>query len=734
MIQITIMMKRIFLIILFISCRLAYAGEGMWLPLFLKSINEAEMKSMGMKISAEDIYSINKGSLKDAVCQFGGGCTGEIISSQGLLLTNHHCGYSYIQGHSNLEHNYLKEGFWAKDKNEELPCSGLSIMLISRMEDVTSQVLQGVTPAMSESERKIQTDKNIVDIQKTIRKENYEDVFIRSFYNGNQFFAFVTVTYKDIRLVGTPPESIGKFGADTDNWIWPRHTGDFSIFRIYAGPDNLPATYSTSNKPYTPKHFLPVSMDGVAEGDFTMVFGFPGRTTEYLTEEGVRQITEEQNPVRIELRDRTLKIMDKYMRTSERTKLQYSARYASIANAWKKWIGENQGIKQTHGLEKKHEQDLEFQKRVDNNPAFAEYRNIINNLSALYKELRTFEVARDYYAEGFQRNVDLYNCYARVKKLQDVFEGRGEQAFDNQRIQMAKDAAILFKDIDLKIEKEIFASLLEKVVNGVDAPQRVPYMMDKMKLYHHDYKTYTNDLYAQSMLTNPDSLVVLNTLNHNEWLQKVKADPVWNFFEEMNYFIQYGIQKRATELEDQISTLRRIHMEALMKVFPERRFYPDANSTLRVTYGKVQGSTPRDGICYQAQTWLDGVMEKYVPGDYEFDVHPKLIRLYKARDYGDYGVDGKMPLAFIASNHTTGGNSGSPAIDANGNLIGLNFDRVWEGTMSDINYDPDLCRNIMVDARYILFIIDKFAGAGHLVAEMKLVHPKAKSKGKSKKK
>ncbi|MCC6816752.1 MAG: S46 family peptidase [Saprospiraceae bacterium] len=716
------------LLFIFLYSPSLYSGEGIWLPLFLKSLNEKEMKSMGMKIKAEDIYNINKGSLKDAIVQFGGGCTSEIISSQGLLLTNHHCGYGYIQSHSSVANNILRDGFWAANKGLELPCSGLTATMIVRMEDVSTEVLMNTNDDMKDSERRLIIDRNIVEVQKKIQKKNYEDVMIRSFYNGNQFFAFVTITYKDIRLVGAPPESIGKFGADTDNWVWPRHTGDFSIFRIYANSSNLPSEYSPDNIPFTPRHFLPISLDGVSKGDFTMVFGFPGRTNEYLTQEGVRQIVEEQNPVRIKIRDEALKILDKHMRADEKTKLQYSSKYAGIANAWKKWIGESQGVKQTKGLERKKTQDDEFQKRVNADPKFEKYRSIISELENSYKELQPLAIAKEYYSEGFQRNIDLYNCYARIKRLITTFEGKSEKAFDTERLKMRNDAVALFKDVNISIEKEVFKTLLEIVIKGVDPALRVPYIMDKMRLYNRNYAQYTEDLYSQSMFTNSDSLRKLSELTYNDWILKVKADPVWMFYEELNYFLTYGIQNRAGLLEDKIAGLRRTHMKALMEVFPEKRFYPDANSTLRVSYGQVDGFSPKDGMMYKTQTYLDGVMEKYIPGDYEFDVSDKLRKLYETKDYGVYAENGKMPLAFIASNHTTGGNSGSPAIDAHGNLIGLNFDRVWEGTMSDINYDKSICRNIMLDARFILFIIDKYAGAGYLIQEMKLVHPKGKRK------
>ncbi|MFZ1516756.1 MAG: S46 family peptidase [Saprospiraceae bacterium] len=718
--------------IIFSSLQSLFAGEGMWLPQFLKALNEKEMKSMGMKINAEDIYSVNKGSLKDAIVQFGGGCTGEIISSKGLILTNHHCGFSYIQSHSSVEKNLIKDGYWAKDYNSELACAGLTATLIVRIEEVTKEMLKNITPDMKDNQRRLMFDRNQNELLKNIQKKTFEEVSIRSFYNGNQFFAFVTLTYKDVRLVGTPPESIGKFGADTDNWVWPRHTGDFSIFRIYAGKNNLPADFSKENVPYIPKHSLPISLDGVEAGDFTMIFGFPGRTNEYLTKEGVRQITEVQNPVRIKIRDQVLKIMDKYMRSSVKTKIQYSALYAGIANYWKKWIGESQGVKFTNGLERKQRTDEEFNKRVQANPNWASYRSLVSDLETQYQLLEPMAVAKEYYAEGFQRNIDLFNCYSRIRKLSETYEGRGEETFRSKRNEMFKSAEGIFKNFDIQVEKEIFKNVLKTVVEGVDSELLVPYLRDQLNAYNNDYATFTENLYTSSAFTTPDSLRSLNSLEFPQWINRVQSDPVWKFYEELNYFLINGIQKRAGEHEENIADLRRSHMAALMEVFPERKFYPDANSTLRVAYGKVEGFLPRDGVTYLPKTYLEGVIEKYVPEDYEFDVHPKLRSLFEKKDFGVYGEKGKMPLAFIASNHTTGGNSGSPAIDAHGNLIGLNFDRVWEGTMSDINYDVRICRNIMVDARYVLFIVDKFAGADHILSELKLVHPKNNKRGKQK--
>lgn len=700
-----------------------YGGEGIWLPILLQSLNEKDMKSQGMKMSAKDIYNVNKGSLKDAIVQFGGGCTGEIISDKGLLLTNHHCGYGYITSHSTIEHNYLKNGFWATKQNQELACPGLTAMFIVRMEDVTAMMTNGLDPKLNDWERRPILEENTKKVLASIQHESYEEVMVRAFYNGNQFYAFVTQTFKDVRLVGTPPESIGKFGSDTDNWVWPRHTGDFSIFRVYADKENHPAAFAADNKPFKPKHFLPISIKGIKEGDFTMVFGFPGRTNEYLNEEGVRQIVEVQNPIRITCRDFVLKTMDKYIRKDEKTKIQYAPTYASIANSWKKWIGESQGVKKTNGLERKHKQDIEFQNRVNKNSKFESYRMILPELDKNYKALETYAQAKEYYGECFQRNVNVAQIYNGVKNLINLYEGRGAQSFEDRKKEYAQNAKGLFESFNINIEKEIFKGLTDLFMEGINPALTFPYFRTKMNEHNNDVLAFTNQLYNNSKLTNLSDYSNLMSMSYDSIKKVLKTDPVWQFYEEMNFFIAEDVNKTATAYEDNISVLRRSHMAALMQVFPERKFYPDANSTLRVTYGKVEGFSPKDGLCYKTQTYLDGVLDKYIPGDYEFDVPAKLIDLYNKKDYGMYAENGKLPLAFIASNHTTGGNSGSPAIDANGNLIGLNFDRVWEGTMSDINYDVNLCRNIMVDTRYILFIIDKFAGAGDLIKEMKIIKP-----------
>ncbi|MGB5026312.1 MAG: S46 family peptidase, partial [Saprospiraceae bacterium] len=486
-----------------------FAGEGMWLPIFLKSLNEKEMKSMGMKISADDIYNINKGSLKDAIVQFGGGCTSEIISNEGLMLTNHHCGFGYIQALSSVDKNYIRDGFWARNKAEEHACSGLTATLIVRMEDVTSKILEGVDLKMSELQRRNKVDENIEKLKLVLPKMADQDVLIRAFYNGNQYFAFVTETYNDIRLVGTPPESIGKFGADTDNWVWPRHTGDFSLFRIYANKANRPAAYSKDNVPYKPKHFLPISLSGIKEGDFTMVFGFPGRTTEYLIYEAARQQVDVLNPVRISLRDKALKIMDKYMRADEKTKIQYASKYAGIANAWKKWIGENLGMRVTNGLDKKLQDDAVFQKRVEQNPKFESYRKLIPDMEFLYKRLEPFTKAREYYAETFVRNVDVYDYYQLVKSLINTYEGRGETKFNSSKEDILKNVDAYFKDFNTSIDQEIFTSLLEQFIKEMNPAFVFNSLKEDLNKHKADYKAFTMALYSSSRLTNKDSLAIL---------------------------------------------------------------------------------------------------------------------------------------------------------------------------------------------------------------------------------
>lgn len=701
------------------------AQGGMWIPLNLKRQNEKEMKSLGFKMKADDLYNPGKPSVMDAICQFNGGCTGEIISPQGLMLTNHHCGFSAIQSHSTLEHNYVEDGFWAKSGTEELPNPGSSVTFIKRIEDVTITALRGVTPDMTESSRQSMIDQNLKDLRSRTKLQKGEALMFRPFYEGNQHFMFITVTYKDVRLVGAPPSSIGKFGADTDNWVWPRHTGDFSMFRVYMGPDSLPAEYSPKNIPLIPGHYLPVSIDGVKEGDFTMVYGFPGRTTEYLPAVAVQQMVDVLNPARVNIRDKALKIMDGYMRTDPDVKIAYIAKQSSIANAWKKWLGEMQGLKNYGAVEKKQAYEKEFTARVTNNIDLNyKYGNLLPRMETQYKAIEPYARARDYYLEIFVRNTEILSQVAGLNSWIKSFKEQGTPGFAAKIGSIREGFQDFYKDYRPKVDRDVFAALIEIYAKNINADWGAS-VVENYAQKHGGYAGFADYIFKNSVLAEEKSAMALLDKSPEVIASTLENDPAVVFWREVTKAYDDKVSPQIREIQPVINSMQRQYMAAQMEVFKEKRFFPDANSTLRITYGQVKGSRPRDGVLYDYMTYLDGVMEKYVPGDYEFDVPEKLIDLYKSKDYGPYATkDGRMPVAVLGTNHTTGGNSGSPVLDAKGNLVGLNFDRVWEGTMSDVNYDPAICRNIMVDIRYVLFIIDKYAGAKNLIDEMKIVKKK----------
>ena len=668
-------------------------------------------------MTVADIYSVNKSSLKDAAPHFNGGCSSEVISDKGLLLTNHHCGYGQIQAHSTLQNDYLANGFWAKSLAEELPNKNLKVTFMVRIDDVTKQVLKGTESITDETEKAKLIEKNIAEVIKTAPKEAWQENSVKAFYDGNQYILFVTETFKDVRLVGAPPSSIGKFGSDTDNWVWPRHTGDFSLFRIYADKNNRPAEYSKDNVPYKPKHFFPISLKGVKEGDFVLVFGYPGTTQEYLPSAAVAQIENVINPARIGIRDIVLKVQDSYMRKDQGIKIKYAAKYARVANYWKKWMGETKGLKKSGAVALKQQQEAKFQQAIQKANKQAQYGNLLSDFNRLYKEIEPYTLAANLNSEFIYRNVDLLSNGYRLLQLQKVLEDKGEQAFNDRKKNLLNTFKDVFKDNDKQVDKDVF----EKAVIFYAA--NMPKNLLANSLKNFDAKALADNLYGNSFLTSLSGVESVLNLSAAQFNEKMKSDVGIQFVRELKEMNDTQVFPVYDRLNTQIHALQRTYMKAILEFSkPSDRIFPDANGTLRVTYGKVAGFSPADAVTYSAHTTLDGVMEKYVPGDYEFDVPQHLRDLQAKKDFGRYGdKNGKMPLCFLSTCHTTGGNSGSPAIDANGNLIGLNFDRVWEGTMSDIHYDPKLCRNIMVDIRYVLFVIDKYAGAGHLVNEMKLI-------------
>lgn len=712
------MIKRNILIAsVFFSFSLGMAQQygGMWIP---TELNEKEMKDLGMKISAKDIFNTQKPSIKDAVVQFNGGCTAEIISPKGLLLTNHHCGYGQIQAHSTVQNDLLSNGFWAKNMGTELPNPGVTVDFIVDIKEVTNQILEG-TENLQEPELAKKIAKNIEIYKNSQKTESYQSISVKPMYYGNKFYAYVIETYKDVRLVGAPPQSIGKFGSDTDNWVWPRHTGDFSMFRIYADKNNKPAEYSKDNVPYVPKHYLPVSIKDKAENDFTFVYGFPGRTTEYLPAIAVEKIMTEIDPARIAVRDVALKTLDEKMRTDDATRIKYASKYASVANYWKKWIGEVEGLKKSNAVQKKVNYENTLSAK---NP---EIKNTISEINSLYTQQAPFALNNAYYSEVI-RNAETFalaNLYSNYITSLEAgrMDEKGTTAFKNR-------LTSFYKDYSAELDAKVTAKLLALYANKT-APQFLPAGFDKYKNEAQNI-TEIEEISKNSVITgrsevNGASLsgdIEKAFSNQDKLIKTIKKDPVYQLFMSLKETYLKTADPQFASLQMKIDALQKKYMAQQMSTDKDRKFFPDANSTLRVTYGKVKGSTPKDAVTYDYQTHLAGVMEKYIPGDYEFDVPKKLIELYDKKDYGIYkDKSGDVPVGFTATNHTTGGNSGSPALDAHGNLVGLNFDRQWEGTMSDINYDPRFSRNIMVDTKYILFIIDKFADSKWLINEMKIV-------------
>jgi hypothetical protein len=677
------------------------------------------MRKMGMKLRAKDIYDINKSSLKDAIVSLGGFCTAEVISDKGLILTNHHCGFDAIQNHSSLENNYIKNGFWAVNNNAEIKNPGLFVSFIINIEDFTNQVLIGVSKELSEKDRQAMIEKNIAQIKKEYKKETYQDIIVRPFFDGNKYYLFVTETYKDVRLVGAPPASIGNFGKDTDNWMWPRHTGDFSMFRIYADKNNKPASYSPDNVPYVPKRSLNISLKGLKENDFTMVMGFPGRTNEYLPSYALKQIMEISNPAKIKIRHQVLDVMGGYMRKDELIKIKYAAKYANIENAYKKWQGELLGLQKSNGIKKKLDYEVDFKQLITNDSNWQnKYGSLLSDLSTAYGDLEPLIIPRDYYNEIVPR-IELFNL---ASSFNNLFKNYSKDTASNNKKnqELIEKIEDILKEYDVAVDKKLFATLLNLYVNDQSSEYISPKLLELINEYK-DINKVADYIYTNSKLTKIDSIKTLLEYSPMFVSDFIKNDPAFSLYMSIYNTYVKETSSYVVDMQADINRLQRNYMEAQLTVFSNKRFYPDANSTLRVAYGKVKGYAPKDAMQYNFYTYMEGIMEKYKPGDYEFDVPQKLIDLYNAKDFGHYGVNGKQPVCFIASNHTTGGNSGSPALDAKGNLVGLNFDRAWEGTMSDINYDPTICRNVMVDIRYVLFIVDKFAGAHHLIEEMKLV-------------
>lgn len=702
----------------------AFADEGMWLPLLLGN-KQADMQKNGMKISAEDIYSANHSSLKDAVVLFGRGCTGEFVSSQGLLLTNHHCGYSFIVSHSTVEADYLTNGFWAENKSAELPCKGLTVTLLVYMQDVTAEVLKGVEN-VSQAEREKIIERNIGEVAAKATEGTHYEAVIKPFYYGNQYFMYVNEVFRDVRLVGAPPSNIGKFGGDTDNWMWPRHTGDFSVFRVYANKNNEPADYSPENVPYVPKKHLKINLNGVKEGDFTFVFGYPGTTRQFLTSDAVDFVQNYDDPARIKLRTEILDVYNRAMNNSAAQRLRYASEVASVANGWKKWQGEVRGLKRLDTKNKKIEFENNFTEWAASSSERTKlYGGVLPALKKTYAESQQARLAYIYINEALLASDMMYQAL-QVSKLANL----SKEAKDMEKINAVAEG--IYKSLKAGFEndyanhrlvdKEIFVRTMSIYYNDFAKNHYDWLVQEFSKSKKQSIEDYFASVYEASFLTNPKQVEKLLAGYKIKNYKKIESDPavmlcsrIITAFNEKDG----AIINNANAATD---SLYRVYVAGIMQMDTIKEFYPDANLTLRVAYGNVKSYEPKDGVVYKPYSTIEGIMQKENPDIYDYKVEKKLKQLYSEKDYGRYANEkGEMPVAFIASNHTTGGNSGSPVLDANGDLIGINFDRNWEGTMSDIMYDPSQCRNISLDIRYCLFIIDKFAGAKHLIDEMTIV-------------
>lgn len=705
------MLKRCFLLLSLISFLFrAEAKEGMWIPLLIDK-NISEMQKMGFNLSSEDIYSANNHSMKDAIVLFGSGCTGEIISPDGLLVTNYHCGYGQIQSHSSVANDYLDEGFWAMNKQEELPNANLKVTFLVRMEDVTDSVFKGLDSLLAEDERSLKMRQNIAEITKKATVGTHYTASVKPFFLGNQYFLFVNEVFADVRLVGAPPSSIGKFGGDTDNWMWPRHTGDFSLFRIYADKDNNPADYSPENVPYKPKKYFSISLKEPQKGDFTMVFGYPGSTRRYIPSMAVAQIAQQSNPDRISIRDVRLNILQREMLADHEIRIKYAAKYATISNSWKKWQGESLGINRRNVVAQKIEEEKDFLKWVNSSrEREIAYGAILPRFDSLYREKQIFQKGYDYFNEIIWNGIEAFSLATAFNYLYD-------ETVEPRTYALSR----FFQNYVPSVDEKVFVALLQKYHADLPLNLQPVEMTDIFK--KKDVEDGLVKLYRSSLLTDSSFILKLNATPTDKALQKrLKKDNLFQLLCALEATYEVTVSENYYRLEREIASLQQLYMKAILEKESDKNLYPDANLTLRITYGQIEGFEPADAVEYGYYTTLDGVMEKGDQDIPDYRVPEKLRELYEKGDYGQYArSDGKMPICFVASNHTSGGNSGSPVINADGNLMGINFDRCWEGTMSDIMFDPDRCRNISLDMHYMLFIIDKYAGAGYLLDEMDLV-------------
>ncbi len=722
-------MKKLFVVLLLFMAVLRIdlkADEGMWMPLYIEQMILEDMQRLGLQLTAEEIYSTENPSISDAIVVFGRGCTGEMVSDKGLLLTNHHCGYGSIQSISTVENDYLSDGFWAASHDEELPVPGLTVRFMIDMERVTDEVLKDITPEMSEVDRRAKIRSNSQAITDAAREGNNYQAIVRAFFEGNEYYMVRYETFRDIRLVGTPPESIGKFGADTDNWMWPRHTGDFAFFRVYADSDNNPANYSTDNVPYKPRHFLPISINGVKKDDFTMILGNSGRTDRYLTSWGIDLAIEESNPTIVKIREEKLRIMKEGMDASEKTRLQYASKYAGVSNYWKYYIGQTRGLKRLNVAEKKKEIENDFRGWLAQNPeAEAEYGRALMLIEGAYETISHYNLARWYFTEAITRGSELLAYANRFNTLLQLLNAdeKDEEAIEKEVKRLRNGIDGFFRNYDSGINQNMLASMLRMYYENVPAEQQPPDFRKQAEKYAPDFDRLAQRVFARSLFNDPEEV---NKLLDRPRARSIERDPA---YELIRTFVDWhhSLNTHTVQAYDDLQKGNRLFMAGLKAMHPERHFYSNANFTMRISYGTVQDYDPADAVHYNYYTTMSGIMEKEDPSTWEFTVPDKLKAIYENRDFGPYGnADGTMTVNFLTNHDITGGNSGSPVIDARGRLVGLAFDGNWEAMSGDIAYEAAVQRTINVDARYILLIVDKFAGAQNLIDEMVIVVDRSK--------
>lgn len=704
----------IFILIVGSNCH-TYAKKGMWLPPLLKN-QEVEMAAMGLQIPAEMLYNEDGTGLNNAVVLFGRGCTGEVISSGGLVLTNHHCGYGTVQGLSSKENDYFAEGFWAKNNEQELPCPGLSVTFIRKIENVTDRIITGLDDTLNEVARDSIINIRIQNLQKGYKYTTGYDVVIKPYYYGNQYWALLTEKFTDIRLVGFPPNGIGTFGGDTDNWMWPRHTGDFSLFRIYASADNKPAEYNENNKPYNPDQFLTINTGGYKEGDFTMVYGFPGYTQQYVSSYRLNEVYRIIDPIRIEVRTRLLDTWKESMDESRDVFLKYTSKHKRVANGWKKWQGEVRGLRLNNVAEKKSAYEYKFQGWANADKTLPYADDLLGRIGAISLAAKNEVRANEYIREAVM-SIELIKQGAVLNKMLKVHQaGITGKALSDSLATLADRQAGFYKNYDEATDKKVFKALMPVFMDK--APTFVPDLYtDQYVRFGKSYDKWANYVYTSSA-TSHDGIKAVASNDSTA----IKSDPAWMLYNAINSVNKEQVKPVLTAYNNKMDYLNRLYMKAQMQLDKQKNFFPDANLTLRLAYGRVKGIDPDGPAGYSYQTNLTGAVVKHNPEVEEFDMPERLRDIYKNKDFGRWGVDGDVPVCFVATNHTTGGNSGSPVLNGKGQLIGLNFDRIWEGTMSDLYFDPKLCRNISVDIRYVLFLIEKYGEAGWLLDEMRLVN------------